>query len=96
MLTRTKPAASVTTMEAIIMWSNNQTSKWLDSLTPDEHDRVLAEARTMAPEIKHKLKERQQRLFETKLENLRQRQEKKAHHEEKNIANKVKLTQKNN
>jgi hypothetical protein len=51
MLTRSKPAESVTTMEAIIMWSNNQTSKWLDSLTPSEHDRVLAEARTMASEI---------------------------------------------
>lgn len=94
MLMRAKPNASTVTFESIIMWSNNKTSDWLSSLSEDERCQVLSEARTSAPNMLQNIKARQRQLFTCKLENLRQRQEKKAKQEEKTHANKVKLTQK--
>jgi E1A/CREB-binding protein len=94
MLMRSKPSAAVTTFEAIIMWSNNKTSDWLNSLSPEEQAKVINEARVSTPEFQKSIKEKQQLLYQKKLEVLKKKQEKKVKQEEKQHSNKVRLTQK--
>jgi hypothetical protein len=94
-LMRTNPSASTTTFEFIIMWTNNKTSDWLNSLPADKEQSIHDDARLHVPDMTKKLKERQQKMFEVKLNTLKERQAKKAKQEEKQHSNKVKLTQKN-
>ena len=94
MLMRLKPSASTVSYEAIIMWSNNKTSAWLNSMSSSAKSTVLNEARKNAPEMTLKFRERQRTLYEKKLMILRQKQEKKAQQETKQYTQKVRLTTK--
>ena len=91
---RSKPSASTIAYESIIMWSNNKTSTWLASPSPEDHQSILDDARKNAPAMQSQIKLKQQALYTGKLEHLRERQKKKEKQEEKAHATKVKLTQK--
>jgi len=91
-LMRVKPSASVATYESVVMWTNNKTANWLQSLPKEECEAVLNDARHNYPAHLQKLKEKQNILYEAKLENLKSKQNKKAVKEEKQVASKTKLT----
>lgn len=93
-LMRLKPSASTTAYESIIMWTNNKTSTWLNSLSNCEKNSIINDARKSAPEIMELIKERQRSLYEKKLEILRAKQEKRVMQENKMYNQKVKLTNK--
>ncbi|XP_052280527.1 uncharacterized protein LOC127878134 [Dreissena polymorpha] len=93
-LMRLKPSASTTAYESCIMWSNNKTSSWLNSLPADEKEVIINDARSNAPSAMLSFRERQKKLFEHKLEILRKRQQQKTAKEEKQYSQKVKLTKK--
>lgn len=85
---------STTAYESVIMWTNNKTSTWLNSLSNSEKNSIINDARKSAPEIMELIKERQRSLYETKLEILRAKQEKRVMQENKMYNQKVKLTNK--
>lgn len=91
-LMRLKPSASTTAYESCIMWSNNKTSSWLNSLAPYEKEAILNDARTNAPSVMLSFRDRQKKLYESKL--LRKRQQQKTEKEAKQYSQKVKLTKK--
>lgn len=93
-LMRLKPSASTTAYESVIMWTNNKTSTWLNSLSNSEKNSIINDARKSAPEIMELIKKRQRSLYETKLEILRAKQEKRVMQENKMYNQKVKLTNK--
>uniref|UniRef100_A0A8W8MPP0 Uncharacterized protein n=1 Tax=Magallana gigas TaxID=29159 RepID=A0A8W8MPP0_MAGGI len=82
-LMRLKPSASTTAYESVIMWTNNKTSTWLNSLSNSEKNSIINDARKSAPEIMELIKERQRSLYETKVEILRAKQEKRVMQENK-------------
>ncbi|XP_060605769.1 uncharacterized protein LOC132758233 [Ruditapes philippinarum] len=91
-LMKAKPAAAACTYESIILWTNNKTSKWLDSLEDDVRADILDQARTNAPCLRKKIQERQFKLFQAKVQVLKEKQEKKEKKAEKAYINKVMLT----
>ena len=48
LLVRQKPNARTITLEAIIMWMNNKTVKWLDGLDADTKSKYMEAARRHA------------------------------------------------
>ena len=51
-LLREKPNASTLALEAMVLFSNNKTSKWLQSKTKAEVAELMNKAREVAPEYK--------------------------------------------
>jgi len=47
-----KPNASTLCLVGMILFTNNKTSKWLDSNSPEERQELFKKARTIAPEFK--------------------------------------------
>ncbi|XP_048751175.2 uncharacterized protein LOC125662866 [Ostrea edulis] len=76
-LMRLKPSASTTAYESVIMWTNNKTTIWLNSLSDKQRNSIIDDARKSAPEMMEMTKQRQRCLYEKKLEILRTKQEKK-------------------
>jgi len=91
LLLRMKPAASTLCYESVILWTNNKTSEWLNSLEPEEKDQVLDHARKRAPEIKQKFQERKDKIKKQKLEKLKEKQNKRELKETKQRVMKVEL-----
>ncbi len=58
MLVRQKPAARVTTLETIIMWTNNKTPEWLDGLSEEERIRYMKVAREQSSHVLNHYNER--------------------------------------
>jgi hypothetical protein len=50
-LTRFRPVASTLCNEAYIMFSLNKTGEWLSSLTENERDKFLQQARSKGPKL---------------------------------------------
>ena len=50
-LTRFRPVASTLCSEAYIMFSLNKTGEWLSSLTENERDKFLQQARSEGPKL---------------------------------------------
>ena len=48
LLIRKKPNASINALDALIMWSQNKTMKWLDTLSSGEKTTYLEQARKKA------------------------------------------------
>lgn len=91
-LLRSKPAASATFIETTVLWVNNKPSIWLDSLTLEERDRALNEAREKAPAYRKLVKERQQLLKEQLQKRLKCKQQEKAEKEGKAAGYKLQLS----
>ena len=48
-LIRTKPNSSTVAYESIIMWSNNKTNHWLSSVSENERNKIIDDARINTP-----------------------------------------------
>ncbi len=83
LILKLKPAASILSVEAIVLWLNNKPSKWLDSLTDEMKNKVLDEARENADSIYAKFKEREQAVKDKKMEVWKQKRDEKMKKEEK-------------
>jgi hypothetical protein len=57
-MTRFRPVASTLCNEAYIMFSLNKTREWLSSLTENERDIFLQQARSEGPKLRQLYKER--------------------------------------
>ena len=55
-LLKAKPNASVTALEAPMVWSNNKPSTWLASLGQKERTQALQDARLNVPKIQEKMR----------------------------------------
>lgn len=74
---RIKPSARMVTHEALIMWRNNKTVSWLEKLSQQEKEKLLADARKSARSwIIEKHKERKEFVLKRKEEKLKEKQEK--------------------
>ena len=61
-LIRKKPNASINALDALIMWSQNKTMKWLDTLSSEEKTTYLEQARKGAQSMAEKFKIRKEQL----------------------------------
>jgi hypothetical protein len=89
-LLREKPNASVLSLEAMILFSNNKTGKWLNEKLPSERSELLQKARAHAPELRHLYQARKKKLLSDRAKVLQAKeltlkclQEKKAREKEK-------------
>ena len=89
---REKPNAHLVALEALILFSHNKTSSWLDSLSCEERKTLFQAARSLAPSIKRKFKLRQQVIEVKRQEDLRRRAEAIACKELKAVQEREKLT----
>ena len=82
---REKPNASILSLEAMILFCNNKTAKWLSDKSPAERSKLLHKARSSSTELKQryqvqkKLIEDQAKLLQAKQASLLRLQEKKVH-----------------
>ena len=91
-LLREKPNAHLVALEAMILFSHNKASSWLEQLTSDEREKLLQAARTMAPTIRAKFKARRQEIEARREKDLEKRVEANARKEFKAVKEKEKLT----
>ena len=91
-LVRQKPSARTITLETIIMWSNNGTRLWLDSLDEETKATYMAEARAHAPKILKRYQEKMVTIKNQRWEQLQKKQEEKDKKEAKQVAARAKLT----
>ena len=91
-LLREKPNAHLVALEAMILFSHNKASSWLEQLTSDEREKLLQAARTMAPTIRSKFKARRQEIEARREKDLEKRVEANARKEFKAVKEKEKLT----
>lgn len=89
---REKPHAHLVALEAVILFSHNKTSSWLDGLSCEERKALFKAARSLAPSIKSKFKARQQEIEVKRQEDLKCRAEAIARRELKAVQEKQKLT----
>lgn len=85
LLIRKKPSARITTLETIIMWTNNKTPEWLDSLTQEQRSQYMTAARQCSDDVLAKYVERKKKIKEKKWENLQKSHQKKKELEEKKM-----------
>lgn len=50
-LIRQEPSARMTTLEAIIMWTNSKTPEWLDGLGEEDRKKYMKTARKCSEEV---------------------------------------------
>ena len=74
-LLREKPNASTLSLEAMVLFSNNRTASWLSSKSADETQKLLQQARTLAPEFKKLYKDRREKIIKDRAEMLRAKEE---------------------
>ncbi|XP_072051465.1 uncharacterized protein [Amphiura filiformis] len=91
LLIRQKPAARTTSLEALIMWSNNKTSTWLNDLDPDTKQKYMAEARTRSGSLIDKYHSRMEEIRSQKWETLKQKQKEKGEKERRQMGQALKL-----
>ena len=89
---REKPNAHLVALEALILFSHNKTSSWLNRLSSDERKALFQAARTLAPCIKRKFKVRQEEIEVKRQEDVKRRAEAIARKELKAVQEKEKLT----
>lgn len=83
LLVRTKPNASIQTIQALTMWSRNQRLTWFDAKSDREKIKLMQQARTQVTKMKEKYNIRKADLKEQKRLNLLKKQEEKRKAEEK-------------
>jgi len=69
-----KPNASTLSLEAMVLFSNNKTIKWLNSKSAEEVQHLLQTARKKAPEFKRLFKQRKQDILEGRIKALHEKQ----------------------
>jgi len=89
---REKPNANLVALEALILFSHNKTSSWLDKLSCEERKALFQAARSLAPSIKERFEIRQQEIALKRQEDLKCRAEAIARKELKTVQEKEKVT----
>ena len=92
LLVRKMPSARTTTLEALVMWANNGTSQWLDSLPPDEKEKYMKSARSHSRELLQMYKKRSAEIRAEKWALLAEKQQKRREKEEKQTQAVISLT----
>ena len=89
LLIRTKPNASIQTIQALTMWSRNKTLDWLTELNDKDRDKLMDSARGQVVKMKEKYDDRKKDLHQQKKERLAKKQQEKIQSEEKSMAKKA-------
>ncbi len=84
-LSRQKPAASTAALEALIMWTHNKTSDWLENLTDEERSKYHRDARKNVMQIKDKLQDRRVKILQERRQKMIDKQEKEIKNMEKKV-----------
>ena len=92
-LLREKPNASILSLEAMILCSNNKTAKWLYEKSEAERSKLLQKARACGPELKNQYQARKKQLLEERAGILQAKQAALMRLQEKRVQEKEKLTQ---
>ena len=92
-LLREKPNATTLSLEALILFNNNQTSKWLDEKEASVQAELMAKARKCGLEFKKQYEVHKRKMLEKRNEILRAKQAALAHLQEKKVMEKENLTQ---
>lgn len=72
-----KPAATTLCYESVILWTNNKTSEWLNSLDHDIKNKLLDHARVRAPEVKRMFNDKRETIKKTKARKTKRKSNKK-------------------
>ena len=91
-LLREKPNASTLALEAMVLFSNNKTAKWLQSKTKAEVAELMQKAREVAPEYKRLYNERRKKLQEERIQLLKAKQKELQKSQERSLHQKESLT----
>ena len=91
-LLREKPNASTLALEAMVLFSNNKTAKWLQSKTKAEVAELMQKAREVAPEYKRLYTERKKKLQEDQIQLLTTKQRALQKSQEMSLRQKEHLT----
>ena len=91
-LIREKPHATLLSLEAHILFSNNKTSKWLNSKSKEELKELMETARKVCPEHKRKFKERLAGIAAHRLEMQEKRERDKQATKQKILLEKERIT----
>ena len=75
LLLHLKPAARLISHEALVMWTNNKTTTWLNSLSPEDKEKCMADARANTGAILARYKERKEKIFQLEVLELNSFQE---------------------
>ena len=92
-LLREKPNASILSLEAMILFSNNKTAKWLNEKSEAERSKLLQKARACGPELKNQYQAHKKQLVEERAGILQAKQAALMRLQEKRVQEKEKLTQ---
>ena len=65
-----KSNASTLSLEAMVLLSNNRIASWLSSKSADETQKLLQQARTLAPEFKRLYKDQREKIIKDRAEVL--------------------------
>ncbi|XP_066298380.1 uncharacterized protein [Branchiostoma lanceolatum] len=93
-LIRAKPNATSLSLEAYLLWMNNETSDWLRSLSPEDKKKHMDYARTNAGKVHERFKEKNKAIKEKRLQTLMERQKEKEEKRKRARMKKVVLTEK--
>ena len=91
-LMQQKPNANTIALEAMILYSRNNTSDWLQKKTEEEKEKLFKTARTLVPVTKGKFRARKQAIQKQSENDLAKRQEEIAHKQFKKTQERQKLT----
>lgn len=92
-LLREKPNATTMSLEAIVMFSNNKTAKWIQSKTVEERKQLFKQAREKGPKFRQIFKARRLALLEERARLVREKQATAAQKKIKERKDKESLTQ---
>ena len=83
LLLHLKPATRLISHEALVLWTNNKTTSRLNSLSPEDKQMCMAEARANTSKIIARYKERKEKIFQQRKEKLVEKQRAKEEAERK-------------
>ena len=73
-LMRQKPNANTIALEAMLLYSRNNTSDWLQKKTKEEKEKLFKAARTLVPVTKEKFRSRKQAIQKQHVDHLAKKQ----------------------
>ena len=77
-LLKTRPNGSTVALEALIIWANNEPSKWLENLSDSERAERFEEARANVIPIKERMKARRRKqILHERKKKMQEKQQKK-------------------
>lgn len=93
LLIRTKPAARTVTLESLVMWCNNKTPQWLESLPAETKTAYMASARSCSGKILEKYQNRKAEIKAEIWRALQEKEKKQKAKEERSVQTTLALVQ---